>query len=90
MAQILITTIDLFFNLMSLLIIARVLLSWFPQARHNIIGEIIYNVTDPVIVPIQRVLPTVGMFDFSPIVALIALQIVQMILDTALANAFGL
>lgn len=90
MGQFIVTFVDLTFNLFTLLIIGRVLLSWFPQYRYHPIGEMIFSLTDPIILPFQRIVPNVGMFDFSPMIAIVVLNIVQVILVTALRNFLGL
>ena len=61
------------FQLMAYAIIARSLTTWFPSARNNPLVLILYQITDPILIPINRVLPRVGMFDFSPMVAVIGL-----------------
>jgi len=56
------------------LVIARVIISWIAnQSRHPII-PLIYQLTDPLLRPITKVLPPMGGFDLSPIIALIALR----------------
>ena len=69
------TTILLFIaflaQLMSWLIIARSLLSWFPDTRSHPVVDLLHQITDPVIVPIQRIVPRMGMFDLSPMIAFI-------------------
>ena len=56
------------------LIIARVIISWIAnQSRHPII-PLVYQLTDPVLRPISKVLPPMGGFDLSPLIALIALR----------------
>ena len=59
-----------------ILIFARVLLSWFPGIPpwHPLVRALA-AVTDPVLLPFRRILPTIGGLDFSPIVAIIALQV---------------
>ncbi len=55
----------------SYLFIARALLSWFrigPSSPFYPIVDGLNRVTDPVIDPIRRVLPSTGMFDFSIII----------------------
>ncbi len=86
--QILITTSDLFFTLMTLLILGRVILSWLPQYRYSQIGQIIFSVTDPVMRPIQNLIPPLGMIDISPIIAIIAMQVLQVIVDTIITTIF--
>lgn len=62
------------FDLMSWLIIARVILSWIPHNPHNPILRFIYEVTEVILGPIQRLIPAVGGLDFSPIVAIFLLD----------------
>ena len=61
---------------MSWLIIARALLSWFPDTRNHPAVDILHQITDPIIVPIQRIVPRMGMFDVSPMIAFIVLRII--------------
>jgi YggT family protein len=60
----------------TVLIFARVLLSWFPGIPpwHPLVRALA-AVTDPVLLPFRRIVPTIGGLDFSPIVAIIALQV---------------
>lgn len=65
------------------LIIAMVILSWVgPRARHPIVPLII-QLTDPVLAPIRRVLPVLGGFDLSPLVALIGIRFLIVLLPTS-------
>lgn len=77
--------VDVLFNVLTLAIFARVLLSWFPMAAGNPIAQILYDVTEPILGPLRRVLPAIGMFDISPIVALLLLQVLRGILLASLA-----
>lgn len=62
------------------LIIARVIISWFAnQSRHPLI-PLIYQLTEPVLRPINRVLPAMGGVDLSPLFALIALRALLLLL----------
>ena len=59
---------------------ARVLLSWFQVGQDSPLYQVvavIYQVTEPILAPIRRVLPRFGMFDFSPIVAFVLLRLIQ-------------
>ena len=75
-----ITILSFLFRFYSLLILIRVLLSWVgmtsPQRwlGHPAV-HLLKQVTDPVIRPLQRVIPPIGGLDFSPVVALILLEI---------------
>lgn len=62
------------------LIIARVIVSWFAnQSRHPLI-PLLYQLTDPVLRPINKVLPSLGGVDLSPLIALIALRALLLLL----------
>ena len=62
------------------LIIARVIISWFAsQSRHPLI-PLVYQLTEPVLRPINRVLPSLGGVDLSPLIALIALRALLLLL----------
>lgn len=65
---------------LSLAILVRVLLSWVPMRLPWGLGEFIWGITEPILAPIRRALPFMGGMDFSPIVALFAIQIVETIL----------
>lgn len=55
------------------MIVARALLSWFPDTRNNQWVRILVQLTDPILVPISRLVPRLGAFDFSPMIAIFLL-----------------
>lgn len=73
--------IGLLLNLFSLLILARVILSYFPTVdRSNPLVRFTYDLTEPVLDPIRRALPPMGMMDLSPLVVLVGIYILRVIL----------
>ena len=56
-------------------IFIRVILSWFPTANNPLVA-LVYQLTEPILLPLRRVVPRVGMFDFTPTIALIILFLV--------------
>lgn len=86
-----ITTIEQFvfslYLVYSLLIILYVLMSWV-QLPYNIwIGRIrgfLHDTVEPVLRPIRAVLPALGGFDLSPLVALFGISILQQIIRAIL------
>ena len=60
--------------------LARVLMSWFNPNPYNPIVDAIYRLTEPVLSPIRRVLPSMGGFDLSPLVVFFVLIYLQRIL----------
>ena len=62
------------------LIIASVIISWIAnQSRHPLI-PLIYQLTEPVLRPINKLLPKMGGVDLSPLFALIALRALLLLL----------
>ncbi|MBT4125122.1 MAG: YggT family protein [Chloroflexi bacterium] len=55
------------------LIVARALSSWFPDARQHPIVQMLYQVTDPVMIPASRIIPRIGMIDISPMIVILVL-----------------
>ena len=70
--------IDNTFNLLQMLIIIRVVLSWIPHDPYNQLIQLLDQVTDVILKPIREILPlqSVGV-DFSPIVAFFLLGFVK-------------
>ena len=60
----------------TLLIIARAILSWFSPRPTNMLAIILYRVTEPLLSPLRRVIPRAGMIDFTPLAAIILLQLI--------------
>lgn len=78
LTDILIRTIDWLFQLASLLVVARVFVSWiFPGREPNPISDFIYRTTEPILAPIrQHVTRLMGYqmpIDISPMVAILLL-----------------
>ena len=64
----------------TLLIIARAIMSWFSPRPTNMLAIILYRVTEPLLAPLRRIIPRAGMLDFTPLVAIILLQLVYYLL----------
>ena len=63
-----------------IVLLARVILSWFPMQPGTAmasIGSIIYQLTEPVMGPVRRIIPSIGMIDISPLVVFFGLRILQ-------------
>ncbi len=80
MNAILCTFIEFFTLALIFAIIARALASWFVQDPGNPIVAMLHDITEPIVGPIRRFMPTTGMIDFSPLVALLLLQILRTLL----------
>ena len=66
-------------NLCTIVLLLRGVMSWFPpsssQSPMASVQMWLYKVTEPVLAPIRRTLPPMGGLDLSPMLLLIALQI---------------
>ncbi|NJC96029.1 MAG: hypothetical protein C3F07_00685 [Anaerolineales bacterium] len=77
--SILIQIISSLSQILILLVIVSVILSYFMDPYHPI-RRGVDNIVEPMLAPIRRVVPLVGMFDFSPIVLIILIQLASNLL----------
>ncbi len=61
---------------LTILIFLRALLSWFPVDPRSRLVLLLYQLTEPILAPLRRVIPRAGMIDLSPMIAIIILQII--------------
>jgi len=70
-------------NIYVLIVVARAISTFFPISHGSpfmpIVG-FLYKATEPVFTPIRRVLPTLGSFDFTPLVVIIGVQVLASVL----------
>ncbi len=71
--------IRLLCEVLTFAIFIRVILSWF-VTRPNTLTIILDKITEPVLAPLRRIIPRAGMFDFTPLVAIILLQLIANLL----------
>ncbi|BAU14347.1 hypothetical protein LEP3755_48940 [Leptolyngbya sp. NIES-3755] len=77
-ADLLATTIDRFLGIYFVLLVLRILLSWFPTIDwYSQPFAILSQLTDPYLNLFRRIIPPLGGIDISPILAFLALQLVQ-------------
>ncbi|GIO26077.1 YggT family protein [Ornithinibacillus bavariensis] len=56
-------------------LIIYIFMSWFPGARDTSFGNFLAKICEPYLEPFRRFIPTIGMIDFSPVVAILVLQL---------------
>jgi YggT family protein len=78
------TFIVMLFQILSLAILVRVLLSWVDPMGNMRITQIMRDLTEPILAPIRNLLPNMMMFDFSPIIAMLLLQALQRLIVGAI------
>lgn len=71
--------LDVFVNVMTVLVFGRAIISWIPNA-HGKISDIVVKLTDPFLNPIRRLNAVVGGVDFSPLVFLFLINILRSII----------
>jgi YggT family protein len=77
--------IDLLTNLLTILIVIWVIVSWVLPPYHPL-REALDRVIDPMLAPIRRVLPATGMVDFSPMILIILVVLLSRILISILLS----
>jgi YggT family protein len=71
------------------LIVFRILLSWVNPDPYNPIVQLLVRATDPVLIPMRRLIPPIAGFDLSPIVVLFGIQMIERFLVTLLRGGMG-
>ena len=79
----LIRGIDLLSTLLFLLVLTYVIISYFLPPYHSV-RMWVDRLVEPMLAPIRRVVPLVGMFDFSPIILMVLIQLIGYILKRIL------
>lgn len=67
-------------------IFARAILTWFPIDREGPIFQFLNAVTDPILEPLRKVIPPIGMIDITPMVAMLLLFFIASALLQAAAD----
>ena len=67
-------------------IILNSLISWFNLPPSNRIVTILHDVTEPILAPLRRVVPRIGMFDITPIVAIVLMNFISSVLRQVLSQ----
>jgi YggT family protein len=82
----LVSIIDLVFTLLELIVFARVMLSWLPISPWHPAARWLRRIGDPILRPFQRVLPSFSGIDFSPLLALAVLYVLQQVVHSLLVS----
>jgi YggT family protein len=73
-------------SVLVLFIFIRFLSSWFVFTRNTFLG-FVKKVTDPIMIPVQRLIPPVGMFDLSGMLVLIFIWLLQSVVMATLIKS---
>lgn len=82
-----VSLINSLFNVLYIILLARIIISWFPARPGSIIVdiyEVLHSITEPVLAPIRRIVPPLslggGMLDLAPLVLIVLLRVASSIL----------
>jgi YggT family protein len=77
------SVINLVFTVLTIALLGRAVLSWFDPGMRSIVGRILFDVTEPIVRPIRRVVPPIGMIDLSLFIAILVVQLIARLLVAA-------
>ncbi|MGB3918062.1 MAG: YggT family protein [Thiothrix litoralis] len=69
-------------NIYIFALIIQAVLSWVGNSYGNPLADVLHSLTDPLLRPIRNVVPTIGMVDLSPMVAILLLYVVLIVLQS--------
>ena len=81
-----VTFVDILARVLSYAIFIRILLSWVPTSRESRLVMFIYEITEPILGPLRRVVPSLGGFDISPMLGLLLIELARRVLFALLAR----
>ncbi len=85
MTVILAQALNIFSNVLVMLVLAHVILSYFMNPYHPI-RAFVDRLVEPLLAPIRRVVPLIGMLDFSPVILIILVQLITNFLNNLLVS----
>ena len=83
--SILVRLINILSQFLILLVIVKIILSYFMDPYHPL-RRTLDNLVEPLLAPIRRVVPLIGMFDFSPLILIILVQVLASVLISFLST----
>jgi YggT family protein len=72
--------VSLLINVFMFAIIIQVIISWMNPGSYNPLSSLLHSLTNPLLRPIRHIIPPIAGIDLSPLFALIALQVLRMLL----------
>ena len=72
--------LGLLVNIYFFALLAMIILSWVAPGSNNPILYLVFQITEPVMAPFRKALPSMGGLDFSPILVFILINVIQIAL----------
>lgn len=90
--NVLVNSIQLLVQVISLMILIRILLSWAPMAGiridpYNPLVDFLIRTTDVILEPFRRIIPPIANMDLSPMIAMVVIQLVGDVLVRSIVAA---
>lgn len=73
-------------RVLNIAILLRVFLSWVPVNPGSRFARFIVEITEPIMGPIRRLVPSLGGLDISPIIALLLISVAERVLLTLIGR----
>lgn len=86
MSEVLARYADYLITILTMAIFGQVIMSWISPRGSDPVSKVLFQITEPILGPLRRVIPPMGMFDLSPMIALLVLNIVGRQLVRTLAG----
>jgi len=71
--------VGILFMLLWVLVLGRVLISWVDPMGRGPVASFLFQLTEPLLAPVRRILPPAGGFDFAPLIVLLVLGAISRI-----------
>lgn len=72
-------------NLLTFSILIQAVMSWFGAGMHSPASSLLWNINEPMLRPVRRILPPIGGLDLSPLVVIIGLQVISRLIPLSYA-----
>jgi YggT family protein len=83
LSQVLMQFVDLFVSVFDILLIIRVVMTYFAKPGNRFFGSLV-NLTEPLLGPVRKILPTTPGVDFAPLATFLILQLIEWLVNAAL------
>ena len=84
MSPYLITFVDYLVTALTFAIFGRVIMSWVSPTGNDPISPLLYQITEPILQPIRQLVPRMGMFDLTPMIAIFILFAISRLIHSML------
>jgi len=84
----LVELVNLLFNVFIYAMFIRAILSWFPNPGTDAIRNLLAGITEPIVAPIRKRVPPIGMMDLSMLIGMIAMYALKLAVVGTLLNPF--